>query len=110
MLFVRRNALQVIVPTYGIESNIFMDGGESGHQLDLCYDESEPSLTVEGVTFRLFDKLRVKIVIEEMNLQQSRLTLKLVSPKIPGVSVDEEKRQIEQEEDSMPPAKKAKMS
>ena len=103
VLFVRRNALQVIVPMYGIECSIFLDRAQDGAQLTLQYDESEPSLKVEGIQFRLLDKLRVKIVVEKVNLQQSRLALQLISPKVPGVSIEEE-----EDEEGKPPVKKAR--
>ena len=83
VMFVRRNALQVLVPTYGIESSLFFDQDEK--ELTMVYDETIPSLSVEGVVFKVFDKLTVQIVVEKKDLQQSRLKLNLVSPTIPGM-------------------------
>ena len=79
VLLVRRNAIQVIIPAYGIEGSIYFDEyGPSG----LAYDESRPSLTVGGTRFCLFDKVVVKIAIEKKDLQTSKLVLCLVSPVI----------------------------
>lgn len=79
VLLVRRNAIQVIIPAYGIEGSIYFDEyGLSG----LAYDESRPSLTVGGTRFCLFDKVVVKIAIEKKDLQTSKLVLCLVSPVI----------------------------
>lgn len=74
VLSVRRNALQIIIPTYGIEGSLFFD------QHQLLYNDSIPSLTVEGVHFHLFDKVAIKIVVEKKDLQTSHLKLYLVSP------------------------------
>ena len=87
VLFVRRNALQILVPTYGIESSLFFDQGTDGKELTLVYDEVTPSLTVEGVRFCLLDKIVVKIAVEKKDLQQSKLKLYLISPLIPNMEI-----------------------
>ena len=89
VLFVRKNALQVLIPKYGLENPLFFDKDEGGGALSkvsLVFDESEPSLTVESVKFRLFDPVLVKIAIEQSNIQQCKLKFYLISPTIPNVS------------------------
>ena len=110
VLFVRKNALQILIPKYGLENPLFFDDvRESGatavpsKKLSLVFNESEPSLTVEDVKFRLFDQVLVKIAIEQSNIQQSRLKFYLVSPIIDGVSVKGVKCAVE-----LPPKKKVK--
>ena len=110
VLFVRKNALQILVPKYGLENPLFFDDvRESGataapsKKVSLVFNESEPSLTVEDVKFRLFDQVLVKIAIEQSNIQQSRLKFYLVSPIIDGVSVKGVKCAVE-----LPPKKKVK--
>ena len=92
VLFVRKNALQVLVPKFGLESTMFFDriqpDGDQSKKPSLKADESEPSLSVEGVKFHLFDKLQVKVSVERSNIQQSKLKLDLVSPSVPGISVE----------------------
>ena len=111
VLFIRKNALQVLIPKYGLEKPLFFDNGEesgttvASKKLSLVFNESEPSLTVEGTKFRLFDQVLVKISIEQSNIQQSRLKFYLVSPVIDGVSVKGVKGAVE-----LPPKKKAKCS
>ena len=94
MVFIRKNALQILIPKYGLENPLFFDDiRESGataapsKKLSLGFNESETSLTVEGVKFRLFDQVFVKIAIEQLNIQQSRLKFYLVLLVIKGVSV-----------------------
>ncbi len=92
VLFVKKNAIQVLIPKFGLESTMFFDNtthtcitGET-RKLDVQYVDTEPSLTVEGVKFCLFDKLQVKISVERSNIQHSRLRLCLVSPSVPGMN------------------------
>ena len=108
VLFVRKNALQILVPKYGLENPLFFDSvvEEEGSMaakktLSVVFDESEPSLVVESTKFRLFDPVLVKIVIEQSNIQQSKLKFYLVSPVIPNVSVKGSKVEL-------PPVKKVK--
>ena len=91
VLFVRKNALQVLVPKFGLESTMFfdLDQGDEDSQINIVADSEEPSLTVEGIKFNLFDKLKVAMYVEKSNIQQFRLQLCLVHPVIPRVSVDE---------------------
>jgi len=91
VLFVKKNALQVLVPKFGLESTMFFDSDHSDDdkRINIVADIEEPSLTVEGVKFNLFDKLKVAMYVEKSNIQQFRLQLSLVYPFISGVSVDE---------------------
>ena len=107
VLFVKRNALQVLVPKFGLEGNIFFDdvendvavreggvarakvGGVAAKKLALTFLDSEPSLTVEGVKFRLFDKVVVRISVEQSSIQHSRLRLCLLHPQVPGLGTGE---------------------
>ncbi len=115
VLFVRRNALQVLLPKYGLESPLFFenpsekDGDGERKKLSIVPDDTEPSLTVETVKFCLFDKLVVRVSVEKSGLQQSKLTLQLLKPQIPGVSERAEEVKMEEDcgEESMgPPTRK----
>ncbi len=118
VLFVRRNALHVLLPKYGLESPLFFDNPKeasiNGDQskLSIVPDDTEPSLTVEGVKFRLFDGVVVRVSVEKSGIQQSKLNLRLVRPKVPGVSVSGEEQVDDDcgsgEELKAPPPKKAR--
>ena len=92
VLFVRRNALQVLIPRYGVEGMVFFDGepSETVRKTSVVFDDEVPSLTVEGVGFRLFDRVTVRAQVEKSSIQQSKLKLYLVSPVIPGLYPKEE--------------------
>ena len=113
VLFIRRNALQILIPKYGIESSLFFDKRVDGTQPNLVYDEMVPSLIVEDVTFRMFDKVVVKISVEKKNIQQSRLVLYLMEPIISSLqfSSNEQSKVYRQErnQEELPPPKRKKI-
>ncbi len=118
VLFVKKNALQILVPKYGLESTMFFDSDQPD-SLTIVADVEEPSLTVDGVKFSLFDKLKVAMYVEQSNIQQFKLKLSVVHPKIPGVSVDPDDihslgvqsgmKRKSFESKNLPPSKKQKL-
>lgn len=88
VLFVRRNALQVLIPKYGLEGSVFFDSKAGEAAVTVVFDDSVPCLTVEGIKFHTFDRVMVKVVTERTDIQHSKLKLYLVSPVIAGVSPD----------------------
>ena len=105
VLFVHRNALQVLIPKYGVEGMVFFDDSSSETQpkLSLVFNEETPSLSVEGVLFRLFDSVTVKVQVEKSSIQQSKLKLYLITPNIPGLT-------SKMEGSETPPSKRLKLS
>ena len=107
ILFVKRNALQVLVPRYGLESMLFLDNKEEANStIKLEYDEVECSLLVGEVMFRTFDPIVVQVSVEKSGLQQSKVKLSLVKPVIPSVSVPSI---VKEPTASKPPKKKKKI-
>ena len=103
VLFVRQNAIQVLIPKYGLEGTLFLDGGPEFH-----FDESVPSQSCGDVTLRLFQKVKIKVMLDQSNIQHEKLVIKLVEPRIPGFSVEPEhgKRKAEDEDENATPPKK----
>ena len=92
VLFVRQNALQILIPKYGLESPLFFDEAakiKTNKKVSVVFNESEPSLTVVDHKFHLFDKVVVQVAIERSNIQQTRVKLYLVEPLIDGVSISD---------------------
>lgn len=106
ILFVKRNALQVLVPRYGLESMLFLDNKEETKStVKLDYDEVECTLSVGGIKFRTFDSIVVQLSVEKSGLQQSKVKLSLVKPAIPSISVPS---LVKEPTTSKPPKKKKK--
>ena len=105
VLFVHHNALQVLIPKYGLEGMLFFDKNskESGRsKVSVVPNDETPSLEVEGVMFRLFDRVKVRVQVEKSSIQQSKVKLYLVSPRIPGLYSNDE-------EESEPLSKRPKL-
>ncbi|GAB6030282.1 hypothetical protein CHUAL_005957 [Chamberlinius hualienensis] len=83
ILFVRQNALQVLVPKYGLEGMIFLNKSNS----PFVYNENEPSQTCGKVKFLPFDRVTVRLSMDRSNVQHEKLTFQLVEPQIPGFSI-----------------------
>ena len=107
VLFIRQNAVQVLIPKYGIEGTLYIKS-DSG----FVFDEDVPSQTKENVTLTLFQKLKVQLSLDQSNVQHEKLELKLIEPHIPGYSIEKdkdnaksEKRPNEDDDQNMSPNK-----
>ncbi|NIG58231.1 exosome complex exonuclease RRP44 isoform X2 [Pontoporia blainvillei] len=86
ILFVRKNALVVLIPKYGLEGTVFFEEKDKPKPR-LTYDDEIPSLKIEDTVFHIFDKVKVKITLDSSNLQHQKIRMSLVEPEIPGISV-----------------------
>ncbi|XP_061223751.1 exosome complex exonuclease RRP44 [Neopsephotus bourkii] len=86
ILFVRKNAIVVLIPKYGLEGTVFFE--EKGKPTPrLEYNNEVPSLTVEDTTLCVFDKVKVNIMLDASNIQHQKIQMVLVEPKIQGNDV-----------------------
>ena len=83
ILFIRQNAIQVLIPKFGLEGTLYIKN-DSG----FVFDEEVPSQTMGDVTLTLFQKLKVQLSLDQSNVQHEKLELKLIQPHIPGFSVE----------------------
>ncbi|XP_057703769.1 exosome complex exonuclease RRP44 [Corythoichthys intestinalis] len=86
VLFVRKNAIIVLIPKFGLEGTVFFDSKDKGGP-NLVFDEEGPFLTVEQHTFHIFDRVKVTISLDDSNIQHQKIRMALTEPVIPGVSV-----------------------
>uniref|UniRef100_T1JCD6 Protein DIS3 homolog n=1 Tax=Strigamia maritima TaxID=126957 RepID=T1JCD6_STRMM len=86
VFFVKQNALQILIPRFGLEIPLFLMKGKK-EIVPFVYNEDEPSHTIDGVKIKLFDKVVVRISVNDSNIQHQKLEVKLVQPIIPGFSV-----------------------
>ncbi|XP_075419097.1 exosome complex exonuclease RRP44 [Tenrec ecaudatus] len=87
ILFVRKNAIVVLIPKYGLEGTVFFEAKDKSKPR-LTYDDEIPSLKIEDTVFHIFDKVKVKIMLDSSNLQHQKIRMSLVEPQIPGISTD----------------------
>lgn len=100
VLFVRKNAIIVLIPKFGLEGTVFFDSKDKTGPT-LVFDEEGPTLTVLQHTFHIFDQVKVTISLDASNIQHQKIRMALLEPVIPGVSVSAE--------DCEPPSKKTKV-
>uniref|UniRef100_A0A8D0DYL4 Exosome complex exonuclease RRP44 n=1 Tax=Salvator merianae TaxID=96440 RepID=A0A8D0DYL4_SALMN len=83
ILFVRKNAIVVLIPKYGLEGTVFFEEKDKPKPA-LVYNDEVPSLSVEGTTFYTFDKVRVNIMLDASNIQHQKIRMALIEPKPNG--------------------------
>ncbi|XP_041376230.1 exosome complex exonuclease RRP44-like [Gigantopelta aegis] len=103
ILFVRKNALQVLIPRYGLEGTVFLNT-DSGKNL-FVYDDEENTQSAGDVVLHVFDRVIIQMSIDRSNVQHMKLSLKLVHPQIPGFSIPPTPEKCDPDE---PPTKKVK--
>ncbi|XP_011146134.1 exosome complex exonuclease RRP44 [Harpegnathos saltator] len=86
ILFVRKNALQVLIPKYGIEGTLYLNN-PTASATTFIYKSEDQSQTCGDIIFRAFDLIIVQISLDRSNIQHEKLFFKLVKPEIPGFSI-----------------------
>uniref|UniRef100_A0A3Q2ZA56 Exosome complex exonuclease RRP44 n=1 Tax=Kryptolebias marmoratus TaxID=37003 RepID=A0A3Q2ZA56_KRYMA len=86
VLFVRKNAIIVLIPKFGLEGTVFFDTKDKVPP-SLVFDEEGPTLKVEQHTFHIFDQVKVTISLDSSNIQHQKIRMALTEPVIPDVSV-----------------------
>uniref|UniRef100_A0A8C4VFU4 Exosome complex exonuclease RRP44 n=1 Tax=Gopherus evgoodei TaxID=1825980 RepID=A0A8C4VFU4_9SAUR len=81
ILFVRKNAIVVLIPKYGLEGTVFFEEKDKPKP-NLSYNDEVPSLTVENTTFYPFDKVKVNVMLDASNIQHQKIRMALVEPKV----------------------------
>lgn len=87
ILFVRKNALQVLIPKFGLEGTLYLNKKGEENPVNFTYDEMEHTQTCGSIVFRSFDRVTVQLSLDRSNVQREKLVFKLVKPEIPGFSV-----------------------
>ncbi|XP_025053091.1 exosome complex exonuclease RRP44 isoform X1 [Alligator sinensis] len=107
ILFVRKNAIVVLIPKFGLEGTVFFEEKDKPKP-SLSYNPEIPSLTVEDTTFYTFDKVKVNIVLDASNIQHQKIRMALIEPKILGSGVPDQTTLKEKASDE-PEKKKKKL-
>ncbi|KAI4469610.1 ribonuclease [Holotrichia oblita] len=86
ILYVRKNALQVLIPKYGLESTLYL--GKKDEKLDIfTYNEEDQTQRCGDVVFHAFDPVTIRLSMDSKNIQHEKFVLQLVFPVIEGFSV-----------------------
>ena len=79
VLFVRKNALQILVLKYGLEGTLYLNKDKSS-DVTFTYNGENHSQTCGSTVFRTFDPVTVQISLNRSNVQHEKLIFKLVKP------------------------------
>ncbi|KRT80779.1 hypothetical protein AMK59_5521 [Oryctes borbonicus] len=86
ILYVRKNALQVLIPKYGLECTLYL--GKKDQKLDIfTYNEENQTQTCGDIVFHAFDPVTIRLSIDSKNIQHEKFVLQLVHPSVEGFSV-----------------------
>jgi exosome complex exonuclease DIS3/RRP44 len=77
---VRKNAVYVLIPHYGIELPLFLD--QTKFVPPFVYDDMVPSQVSGSVCLCTFDHVVVSITLQEQDYTPGRLQLQLIEPKV----------------------------
>lgn len=87
ILFVKKNALQVLIPKFGLEGTIYLSSKKAS-DIKFTYCEEEHTQEYDGIVFRAFDPVTIRLSLDTSNVQHEKLVFEMVKPYIKGFSVD----------------------
>lgn len=86
----RKNALQVLIPKFGLEGTIYLSGKKHlNSSVQFVYCEEEHTQQYNNVVFRAFDPVTIRLSLDTSNVQHEKLIFALVKPYIEGFSVQQ---------------------
>ena len=85
ILFVRKNALQILIPKFGLEGTLYLSKKGESAPVTFKYDEAEHTQTCGNVVFRSFDHVTVQLSLDRSNVQREKLVFKLVKPAVRSI-------------------------
>ncbi|XP_077301036.1 exosome complex exonuclease RRP44-like protein Dis3 [Arctopsyche grandis] len=93
ILFVRKNALQILIPKFGLEGIIYVSGKKlsaNPKSPKFSYSEEQQTQTYGDVVFHSFDPVTIQLSLDTSNVQHEKIVLQLVKPYIEGFSVGDD--------------------
>lgn len=85
-MHVRKNALQILIPKYGLECTLYLAANKEETTM-FHYDEENQTQSCGGVVFHAFDPVVVRLRLDSNNIQHEKFVLELVEPCVEGFSV-----------------------
>lgn len=87
VLYVRKNALQILIPKYGLECTLYLTANKDDAASLFHYDEEKQTQSCGNVCIHAFDPVTVRLSLDSDNIQHEKFVLQLVKPFIKGFSV-----------------------
>ncbi|CAD7093571.1 unnamed protein product [Hermetia illucens] len=104
VLFVRKNALQILVPKFGLEGTIYLNipKDNSRHKPGapvFVFNKDEHTQQCGNIIFHSFDPVVVRLSLDSTNVQREKLVFELVKPYIEGFSVEPMELSVDDNDD-----------
>lgn len=84
ILFVRENALQILLPKFGMECTLYVKDKPGTAQprvtIPFTYDEERCTQAAKGVVLRQFERVTVRVSLDRSNIQHQKVVVDLVDP------------------------------
>lgn len=87
ILFVKKNALQILIPKYGLEGTVLLTSKDKNKPSPFVYNPEDHTQHAGDIVFHSFDRVVVQMSLDRSNIQHEKLTMKLVEPEVPGFSI-----------------------
>ncbi|XP_014254617.1 exosome complex exonuclease RRP44 [Cimex lectularius] len=87
ILFVKKNALQILIPKYGLEGNVLLTSKDKKTPSPFVFNSEDHTQRAGDVVFHPFDRVIVQLSVDTSNVQHEKLQMILVEPHIPGFSI-----------------------
>lgn len=91
ILFVRKNALQILIPKFGLEGTIYLcgkDGAAHKSGVQFIFNEEDNTQRHKEIAFHAFDPVVIRLSLDSSNVQREKMVFELVKPYISGFSVE----------------------
>ncbi|XP_061397184.1 exosome complex exonuclease RRP44 [Musca vetustissima] len=93
ILFVRKNALQILIPKFGLEGTIYLnalkdDQKKTNNDVVFTFNEEDYTQRCGDIIFHAFDPVTVRLSLDSSNIQHEKLVFQLVKPYIKGFSIE----------------------
>ncbi|EEB10710.1 Exosome complex exonuclease RRP44, putative [Pediculus humanus corporis] len=82
ILRVRKNALQILIPKYGLEGTLYVSGKKELDVIGFVYNDETQTQRCGDVIFKAFDPVTVQLSLDRSNVQREKLFFRLVNPKV----------------------------
>ncbi|BET02349.1 RNB [Nesidiocoris tenuis] len=90
ILFVKKNALQILIPKFGLEGTVILTSKDKKKPSPFVYNSDDHTQSAGDIVFHAFDRVVVQMSLDRSNIQHEKLQMKLVEPEVPGFSVTTE--------------------
>ncbi|KAK4872641.1 hypothetical protein RN001_014670 [Aquatica leii] len=86
VLYVRKNAIQILIPKYGLECTLYL-AQKGKTSAFFAYSEDQQTQTCGDIVLHAFDPVTVRLSLDSNNIQHEKFALQLVHPYVEGFSV-----------------------